>query len=159
MSDELTKQAYEQLIQQDLEWLEHETTGCLERSHIMAVLRASSNLLYPTRIVGELRPCEHGRTDYRHCPHCLELRAPDGGATVAEITATKGPAMEPRKTRAIEVETCDDCPMVYRDIGEVSCSHPDTSGSGDISSTFGGPVPHWCPLRAKAATISLKEIE
>lgn len=47
MSSKLTKSSYETLIQQNIDWLEANSTDCLERKHIIECLKASVNHEYP----------------------------------------------------------------------------------------------------------------
>ena len=43
---ELNKEFYEKLINEDIEWLEENTNDCLERKHIIIVLKDSIERIY-----------------------------------------------------------------------------------------------------------------
>ena len=47
MVSKLNKNAYEQLIQEDIDWLEKHTEDTLEQNHIIAVLKDSVRFYYP----------------------------------------------------------------------------------------------------------------
>jgi hypothetical protein len=51
MSMKLNKPGYEQLINEDIEWLEKKVPRTLERDHIVAVLKASIEHEYPEATV------------------------------------------------------------------------------------------------------------
>ncbi len=46
MSMKLNKKAYQQLIDEDVNWLKIETTDCLEQNHILQVLKDSVRCYY-----------------------------------------------------------------------------------------------------------------
>lgn len=50
MSGRLTKSAYSLLVDDDIVWLERMTPDCLERRHIVAVLKRSIETEYPSSI-------------------------------------------------------------------------------------------------------------
>lgn len=43
---QLNKESYRKLINQDIDWLKQNTQSCLERDHIIDVLKKSVNMYY-----------------------------------------------------------------------------------------------------------------
>ena len=67
------------------------------------------------------------------------------------------------KPYLIIVQTCDDCPLAVHDNEDarepgVFCHHPSSTGDRNLTVSFGGPPPEWCPLRNKMLTIALEKV-
>lgn len=64
--EKLNKCAYTELIEQNIAWLDRNASRCLEKEHIIAVLRRSIDLEYLKSKKEEEEEC-YGRIFYKKC--------------------------------------------------------------------------------------------